>query len=85
MRVPNALARRARLGLKILLAQVLIRRVALQFLELCPSVLEELRREIRAVELSSTNVARDVVVRRQRVRGCEGDRLADGQRAEELA
>ena len=83
--IPYALASGARLRLEVFLTKVLVRRLALHFLELRPSVLEELRREIRAAEFGSTNVARDVVAGREGVRGCERDRLAYDQRAQKLA
>ena len=85
MRVPDALAGGARFSLKVLLAEVLFCGVALEVLELGPTVLEQLRGDVDTVELCGADVARDVVARRKGVRGGESDGLADDHGAQELA
>lgn len=85
MRVPYALSSRTRVGLEILLAKVLFGKVAFEVLELCPSILQQLRCEVHPVDLGRTNIARDFVTRRQGVRGREADSLPHGEGTEELA
>lgn len=85
MWVPNTLPSRTRLSLEILLAQVLVGRVALEVFELGPSILEKLGCEVHPVDLGRSDVARDVVAGRQGVRGREVDVFPHGEGTEELA
>lgn len=85
MWVPDTFASCARLSLQVLLAKILFCRLALEFLQLRPAILEQLGGEIGAVEVRGTNVARNVIARRQRVCGRKCDRFADNQSTEKFA
>ena len=86
MRIPNTFSPRTRLSLEILLAEVLVGRIALEVFQLGPAILQKLGCEVYPVDLGRSDVARDVVAAGgKRVRRGECDGLSDGEGAQELA
>lgn len=85
MRVPNSLPGSLCFCLQLPPPEILLGRVPLKVFELRPSVLQELRDDIDAIDLAVPDISGYVFVRRERVRCRKRDRLADSERTEELS
>ena len=85
MRIPNAFSSVFGLSFKLAFLQVCLCGLALNFLELGPASLEQLRCDVNAGHFDGANVAGRVVVGGQRVRDGERDGFAYDACAEVFA
>ena len=85
MRIPDPLPCGLGLVLEFFPLVVFLGGLSLAFLELCPAVFEKVCRQIETPDFCVTDIARDVVVGRQRMDRRECGFFPDSQSAKEFA